>query len=231
MAGTVAPNIVTDGLVLYLDAANVKSYVSGSTIWGDLSQGGNNGALINGPTFSPANSGGIVFDGVNDYCRVSNQTFNFTTNSSFTIEVVFKRNSSTPGTARPLYQMGSGINSTNARIYFFFDDNSNGSMALNYYVQGGIDRYVTLSSQLLDINYHHSVQVINKDTLQMTGYFDGVNRGSGGITSSSTSTTNFDICGVSACNASIAFIKIYNRALSATEVLQNYNATKTRFGL
>ena len=66
MAGIVAPNIVTDGLVLYLDAANTKSYASGSTAWNDL-VGINNGTLVNGPTFNSANGGSIVFDGSNDY--------------------------------------------------------------------------------------------------------------------------------------------------------------------
>ncbi len=60
-------NIVTNGLVLYLDASNTKSYVSGSTTWSDVSRSGNNGTLINGPTFNSANGGSIVFDGTNDY--------------------------------------------------------------------------------------------------------------------------------------------------------------------
>ena len=59
-----SPKIVTDGLVLYLDAANPKSYVSGSTTWRDLSRGGNNGNLING-SFSNNNNGVIDFNGVN----------------------------------------------------------------------------------------------------------------------------------------------------------------------
>lgn len=67
MAFNYSPNIVRDSsLVLYLDAANTKSYVSGSTIWNDISRGGNNGTLTNGPTFNSSNNGSIVFDGVND---------------------------------------------------------------------------------------------------------------------------------------------------------------------
>ena len=59
-------NIVTNGLVLYLDAANYLSYTSGSTTWRDLSSSNNSGTLTNGPTFSSANGGSIVFDGVDD---------------------------------------------------------------------------------------------------------------------------------------------------------------------
>jgi hypothetical protein len=61
------PNIVTDGLVLYLDAANQKSYPGTGTTWNDLSGNGNNGTLVNGPTFNSDNNGSIVFDGVDDY--------------------------------------------------------------------------------------------------------------------------------------------------------------------
>jgi hypothetical protein len=66
MAFNYSPKIVTDGLVLYLDAANSKSYVSGSTTWSDLSRGGNNGTLTNGPTYSSAKGGIIILDGSND---------------------------------------------------------------------------------------------------------------------------------------------------------------------
>ncbi len=61
-----SPKIVTDGLVLALDAGNTKSYTSGSTTWFDKSGNANNGTLTNGPTFSSANGGSIVFDGVDD---------------------------------------------------------------------------------------------------------------------------------------------------------------------
>ena len=74
MAGIISNNVVTDGLIFYLDAANTKSYVSGSTTWSDLSQNQKDTALINGSTFDSGNLGSIVFDGVNDYV-VSNSSF------------------------------------------------------------------------------------------------------------------------------------------------------------
>ena len=62
------PNVVYNGLVLYLDAANNKSYVSGSTSWLDLTPNqSNSGSLTNGPTFNTGSGGNIVFDGTNDY--------------------------------------------------------------------------------------------------------------------------------------------------------------------
>ena len=82
MAFNYSPKIVTDGLVLYLDAANPNSYVSGSTSWRDISRGGNNGTLVNGPTFNSANGGSIVFDGVDDNISFSGNTFNYSPGTS-----------------------------------------------------------------------------------------------------------------------------------------------------
>lgn len=70
------PPIVTNGLVLYLDAANRQSYPGSGTTWNDLSGKGNNGTLINGPTFSNDNGGSIVFDGVDDYGSLGNSLGN-----------------------------------------------------------------------------------------------------------------------------------------------------------
>jgi hypothetical protein len=230
MSTQYSPKVITDGLVLALDAGNPKSYISGSLNWNNLLNQTTSGSLTNGPTFSTASGGAIVFDGVNDTCPVNNQTFNSTTGSSFTIETVFKRNSSTPGTFKVLYLIGIG-GATNARTALYFDNNNNGQIAINYYTNASSDPYVTLNPQLLDTNFHHAVQVIDKNTLQMTGYFDGVNKGSATITGSSTSDTVFRVAGVGSCNAAIALVRIYNRALTAAEVQQNYNTTKTRFGL
>ena len=67
------PDIITDGLVLYLDAANTKSYIGSGTTWKDLSGNSNDGTLTNGPTFDSGNSGSIVFDGVDDFVTTGQQ--------------------------------------------------------------------------------------------------------------------------------------------------------------
>ena len=67
MAFIHSPKIITDGLVLALDAGNTKSYPGSGTVWTDLSGNNNTGTLTNGPTFNAANGGSIVFDGTNDY--------------------------------------------------------------------------------------------------------------------------------------------------------------------
>jgi len=73
MATKYSPKIVTDGLVLSLDAANNKSYPGSGTTWSDLSGNGNTGTLTNGPTFSNTNLGSIVFDGVDDYGTIDSK--------------------------------------------------------------------------------------------------------------------------------------------------------------
>ena len=64
--------IVTDGLVLYLDAANTKSYTGTGTTWYDLTKNGNNGVLTSGPVYNSENGGNITFDGVDDYVNLGN---------------------------------------------------------------------------------------------------------------------------------------------------------------
>jgi hypothetical protein len=67
------PQIVRDGLVLYLDAANTKSYHGSGTTWSDLCGNGNDGTLINEPTFDSGNLGSIQFDGADDNAQKSNK--------------------------------------------------------------------------------------------------------------------------------------------------------------
>ena len=79
------PNVVDSGLVLELDAGNIKSYQSGSTTWFDKSGFANNGTLVNGPTFNTGSGGSIVFDGVDDYVTTSGLSNTHST-SSLTLE-------------------------------------------------------------------------------------------------------------------------------------------------
>jgi hypothetical protein len=219
MSGTVAPNIITDGLVLYLDAANTRSYPGNGTVWTDLSRGGNNGTLTNGPTFNSANGGSIVFDGSND-----NISTNYNSQlTNFTVCVWFKTSdSSNPGAARIIdknYISGFwiGKNSTGA-------SNSWGGGVLESSPPYG--RYITLT----DGQWHFLVSTRLGTT--HTIYGDGItNSTSGTVSSTALSTTSLTIAGGAAqvFKGNIAQTSIYNRALSATEVLQNYNATKGRY--
>ena len=227
MAFRYSPKIVTDGLVLYLDAANTKSYVSGSTIWNDLSRSGNNGTLTNGPTFNSANGGSIVFDGSNDYVKPPSsstlQLTNFTLSSWVRINVQniqqFIVDTSTS------VSNGSGysyrINSDNKIRFWAYDANNN----LN-------------SNTIISPNIWYNILVTYNNTTKLQSiYINGVFD----ISNTHTNTfvvsnlTNLQIGSSSILggylNGRISQTSIYNRDLSASEILQNYNATKSRFGL
>jgi hypothetical protein len=222
------PNIVVDGLVLALDAANTKSYVSGSTAWNDLSRGGNNGTLINGPTFNTGSGGNIVFDGVDDYV---NTTYFGSSTSDYTFSVWYNplNSVSTTPLTRGRDGMGSGWS------LLLGSDSSVG----NRYRAGvvtGFGGYVAYSNTSLILNkwvYLTGVWISsNSINLYVNGIFNNTVSVPGNNLRTSTDgwvlgsiTTSFYT------NIQIASTQIYNRILSAQEILQNYNATKTRFGL
>ena len=237
MAFNYSPKIVTDGLVLYMDAANSKSYVSGSTTWNDISRSGNNGTLINGPTFNSSNGGSIVFDGTNDTTNLGN-ILNIGLNS-WTISCWFKINSYTSGvqgivgkTSARGYVGRYAILIESGLLYVLFHPTS------PFLISTSVTPYN-------DGKWHNVVLSINR-TGFMYMHVDGSSVGTP-LDVSSTSGVNLNAStdnlyvgsyasdtGLSPIfffNGNIAQTSIYNRALSQTEILQNYNSTKTRFGL
>jgi hypothetical protein len=220
--------IVTDGLVLALDAADRNSYPGSGTTWTDISGNGNTGTLTNGPTFNSANGGSIVCDGIDDYVNCGSSlnldfglgNFNVscwikTTNSSPSdyMGVISKYNT---GTSTGLWIQ---LNPTNRYVTFGWD----GSIFLisNTSVNNGIWRNI-------------SCQRTGVSTVEI--YVDGILVSSGaGANKSSDSVTSLDVGRINISgryfNGNIASTVLYNRALSASEVLQNYNAQKSRFNL
>jgi hypothetical protein len=237
------PPVVTNGLVLCLDAANRISYVSGSTTWNDLSGFNNSGSLVNGPTFNSANGGYITCDGVNDYIEVlDNPSLDFGS-GSFTVEYWFRKLATTtgfdniwgpnkwntgnqPGTNEWLLTIGNGTTGNN-NIYEFV-------------IQSGSTSYAIASSDQLLLNTWYQL-VGQRDGATLKTYLNGdlkLNSTPSGMTTL-TSVNNvgrnlrINNSAVNSLytNADNAIVRIYSRALSAQEILQNYNATKTRFGL
>jgi hypothetical protein len=224
-------NIVTDGLVLNIDAGFVGSYPTTASTWYDISGNNNSGSLINGPTFSSANSGSIVFDGVDDYGVISNSnSINLT--GSFTIfSWIYPYSIS--GWIAVLYKNSQ---SNNGGYHIGIDPSG--------YLQGGIrynSGWVTIQSSInqLQINTWQQICMsINFTTQVLTLYKNGV---------SIKEQTNFNytLAGNTTplyvgSNASvpselfsgrISLSQLYNRTLSAAEITQNYNAQKGRFGL
>jgi hypothetical protein len=219
MAFYYSPKIVTDGLVLYLDAANPNSYVSGSTTWNDISRSGNNGTLVNGPTYSSLNEGSIVFDGVDDYVS-TNQSL---TSLSFSYEVFLRSSNIT----KDQMYVGTTIPATYIRIV--------GSSAF-ISVNTTSGQQTLLHSQTLSNNTtYHIVSIYNGVRLKI--YVNGVLT-EGSILNlplqqpvATSRIGRWRDSDPRSFVGEIYNIRLYNKELTQTEVLQNYNATKSRFGL
>ena len=221
--------IVTDGLVLSLDASDRNSYVSGSTIWTDMSGNGNNGTLTNGPTFSSVNGGSIVFDGVDDRVIFSNNatTMGLISQSPMTAEAWVKFNSLNSY----MHIIDGSSNSFHLAVEAIGDG---GSM----YFYNGNSYQLNSSPGAITGQWYHIVGI--QDISQIKIYANGVLLTNGTITSgqSALNLSNKTIAlgywennNTRHLNGNIAIAKLYSRALSSEEVLQNYNAQKSRFGL
>lgn len=225
-------SIARSGLVLHLDAANKKSYSGTGTAWNDLSGNSSNGTLVNSPTYSAANNGAIVFDGANDYSSIPINL----PNSSMTIELTFKVNA--VGTFEDLAALDDGTSQLWAEL-----GGNNGIPNTNGYLryygfgiatEADTNGLASASQYIIDSKVHTSVLTINSSSA--VSYFNGIAQGTGSITASTTFTrlvlANDIIRGNSralACN--IYQVKLYNRAITAAEVIQNFEAIRGRYGI
>jgi len=226
------PDLIQDGLVLALDASDRNSYVSGSTTWFDLSGNSNNNAvLVNGPTFTGSYGGAVVFDGTNDYAYIpatNNLSFN---NSSFTYSLTFSIPNWTFTSERIVLEYGSA--GYNGYYQFTFYPNATTFRTLG--INGYNTWFDTTVNFLADQNYN-VVLTYNLAASLASLYVNGVLANSTTITGTSQATPQILYIysragGNYFQKGNLHTLSAYNRALTASEVLQNYNATKTRFGL
>ena len=227
MAFVHSPKIVTNGLVLALDAGNTKSYPGTGTTWFDKSGRGNNGTLTNGPTFNSGNGGSIVFDGVDDVVVGTSGTY-YIKNSGDPITLnTWVKPSRLGGQYQDIITNRSGSNSYNWILYQHTND---GSIQFHGISQNK-STYIPTTGVWLNITV--TVNTSNLYSLFFNGslYSASSNFQYGPNTSNRLSIGAGDAPYIEPFLGSISNIQIYNRALSASEVLQNYNATKGRFGL
>jgi hypothetical protein len=232
------PRIVTDGLVLLLDAGNSKSYPGSGTLWTDLSGNSNNGTLTNGPTYNSANKGGVVLDGVNDYI-VKDSMSSFSVyhismwikpaslvNSSVSIGSLIQLRYQAAGSYAWYISLGSATSLLSNEYITIADLQNGGRMAV---ADGG---------SLLANNWYNLV--FNYDT-EYKIYINGVLKNTvlyifgavplltnpnklyiGTVDGDGAGTRGF-------FNGTIGQTSIYNRSLSSNEIQQNYNALKGRY--
>jgi hypothetical protein len=208
-----ANTIVQQGLVLNLDAGNNYSYAGAGTTFYDVSGNSNNGTLTNGPTYSSDVGGAIVFDGTNDY--VSIPDINFT---AATIDIWVYINAYDVGGSVFVYQSSSG---------FEVWSDLNGLIRYNKNSSAGLT-----SGPGFTLNSWNNIVVTSDGTINKL-YLNNVNIGStnGVIFDNTAGDIRISGYGSYMVNGKCAMLKMYNRALSVTEITQNYEATKTRFGL
>ena len=214
----VEENIVTNGLVLNLDPSNSNSYSgAGNTIY-NLTGFGNTGTLTNGPTFSGLSSGSFTFDGSNDYINIPKAGLVYGTGPK-TLMAWAKLTLYVDG-VQVIASYGSGPNATFFISAYRLTGQSGG---YNNDLFGGT---ITLNT------WFHICNVYDGTTAFL--YFNGALMTSGTKPWNVTSTTYDGKIGAQIepqqyFNGNISQVQLYNRALSATEIQQNYNATKNRF--
>jgi hypothetical protein len=218
------PGIVTTNLSMFLDAGNASSYPGSGTAWTDLSGNSRNGTLTNGPTYTSADGGYIVFDGVNDFVQCSGSI----TATAATFVTWMRRNGPQDDFDGIIYSRGAAATG----ISFFGTTNK-----ISYTWNNAVDTY-SWDSGLTIPDLTWCMIAVSVTSTSATAYLCQ----SSGITSatntvSHTSTTLDDIkigqddLGGRFFTGNIATAMIYDRALSAGEITQNFNALRGRYGL
>jgi hypothetical protein len=235
--------IVTNGLVLNLDAAKTDSYPGTGTTWRDLSGRGNNGTLTNGPTFSGiGKQASIVFDGVDDFVFAPN-VVNTGVGFSGTIEVVTNVTGSTvmnerENTSAAFGDYGNGYFEINNNYTFRIGANSKRTSPFAYFITSSI------SGNPTQLNHYIASYTIPSTTGTIQGIL-----GTNGIFETVTGTIIVDTTNNNNDNIEIgrhknhiystsysspgiiAIVRIYNRRLTQNEMLQNFNALRGRYGI
>jgi len=227
-------NIVTNGLVSYLDAGYGTSYPTTGTTWFDVSGYGRNGTLTNGPTYSNVSGGTIVFDGTDDYVTLGTQSF---ITNDFTVNLWYNLNTNT---TKEHFLFSVGYSSGNS---FLITANSNlgSSQTLSsYYVNPSgnatgrtINSITVGNTVLVNLTYtrNNGLNVIYINGVEQTSrtFTESLSLGSSlqyilGYAIPRNKTTAY-------LQGNIYISQVYNRSLTQSEILQNFNAQKSRFGL
>jgi len=215
------PRVVTDGLVLALDAADRNSYPGSGTTWTDLSGNGNNGTLENGVGYNSSNGGSLTFDGGDDYVNCLAQS-----SGSFTQSGWIKTNN--VSTYRSIISWGQHLSQKDRTLWL---NVTTGTAALYFYATN--DNMISGTTNCADNNWHYIVGTWDGTTGRI--YVDGRLENSGSLTAAAYtySSTNIgrNISGSYRWNGNISQVSIYNKALTASEIQQNFNALRGRFGI
>lgn len=228
-----SPSISTDNLLIYLDAGNAKSYPGSGTTWTNLSMNKTNATLTGGPVYNSTNGGELVFDG-GDYGTITYVPAEMDFSLAQTICMWIKPTTGANSARRnPYNQAYAGPGTITHEIngtfnYFFGTDGANGpagtyvGVGSGFTVVPGELAFVCVTrDQATNTSRFYKNGV--PSTSQSAGGYATTNNGTSPILIGSGYTTGF--------LGSIYNCAVYNRALTASEILQNFNALRGRYGL
>lgn len=226
----VGPIEATDGLVYYLDAANPRCY-SGSGITANALIGGIGGTLVNGVGFGTTNNGSFTFDGTNDYVDCGNFLDNPT---DFTV-IAWQKTSAITNVQMIVAKL---VNYSSGAGWAMFVRGDIPTQGLSILLQTDGSRWIIYycSKLVNDNNWHHVAAVITNKVVTAL-FVDGISysilNGGGSPITTISNSVNVRIARDEAneyiFQGNISQVNIYNRALTSTEILQNYHATKGRY--
>jgi hypothetical protein len=231
-------DIVKDGLVLWLDAGDRSSYPGGSNVWRDLTPNANNGTLFNTPTFSSANGGSIVFDGSDDYGRLTSKIFQGI--NDFTFSCILKNTQSTyTNYGGPIYTEWSSGSGTSNTVYVSMGEGntqiSSSPFRINFWFQVANTQYQNSSNTTIPVNQTVSLTCVREGDQSKIYINESLDSTVTAVSGPLDTRSNDPLIAKAGYGAvfkgNIYTIQIYNRALSANEISQNFNATRTRFGV
>jgi hypothetical protein len=232
MSGNVAPKIIYDSsLVLYLDAANINSYPGSGTTWTDLTINQNNVTnFVSSSGYNSSNGGAITFNGTNQYLNKPYSS-SLSMPNSHSLECWFYNPLTPPFTYTTIIRGGASSD----QQYCMFS-NSSGGVNYQYWDTSLSDFVLKSSTTSFSRNtWSHCSMVKNGTSLSM--YLNGILDSTHTVAITVPNSFGNLVIGGNPQNGSqwysgsISNIKMYNRALSATEIQQNYNTLKRRFGL
>jgi len=222
----VGPDLVSNGLVMHLDAANVKSYAPSATTWIDITNNNYNGALYSGITFNSDNKGSLYLNGTS-YIEILNSESDFnlpvltysgwlknTSGSLFWDRVMSKKLNYTDNNGYEI-SLATGTDST-------------------LYIGGSSGTFGTITGiNWINSGWHNLVIIFSGSTV--SAYIDNSYKGQANIASIQPNSRTLKLgridgeIGLTQWRGNMAHIMIYNRALTASEISQNYYSLKSRF--
>jgi hypothetical protein len=210
------PNIVTTGSVLILDAKQIASYPTTASTWYDVSGFNNSGSLINGPTFN--SNGWINFDGIDDYVRIPNSpSVELTSNSPFTISYIIYLNTISGGFMAPVMKGAFGSSYGHLiltdDLLVYTDDDGSVELTVNNIFTNDLQKWVVITQ-----TYDGSVIYVyrNGEFVAQSGAGITLTTNKNPLYLGSNASTNYYL------NGALSNVSLYNKILSATEILQNY---------